>query len=120
MGPSRPVGRLAGFVRSLAAAFLLLGACILPARSEPPEPVELQLEVLINGQPSGFVAAFTRDVEGRFFARAGELREVGIRPPAGATDDRVVGLADLPGLTRTYDEAGQRLDIATGDANRVV
>ncbi|MGB4865304.1 MAG: hypothetical protein WBP38_05365, partial [Hyphomicrobium sp.] len=65
--------------------------------------ITLQLDVSINGQPTGFVAAFTDLGDSRLAATARELGEIGIVAPAGKAPNDLVPLSDLPGLSYVYD-----------------
>jgi outer membrane usher protein len=81
--------------------------------------LNLQLDVSINGQPTGLVAAFTDLGESRLAATAQELGEIGIIAPAGKAPGDLVPLDDLPGLKYVYDEAKQAIAIETSDVNRI-
>ena len=81
--------------------------------------ITLQLDVSINGQPTGLVAAFTDLGDSRLAATARELGEIGIVAPAGKAPNDLVPLSDLPGLSYVYDEPAQAIAIETGDNNRI-
>jgi outer membrane usher protein len=89
------------------------------AQAGQSEPLPLQLEVSVNGHPLKLIGAFAIDGAGRIGCSAAELRDLGIKPPEGATDDTVVMLDTLAGVTYTYDQAAQAIDIKTGDAGRI-
>ncbi len=76
------------------------------------------LEVFINGQPTNLIGEFRRLSDGSFACRAGELRELGLRPPEDATDDDLINLADL-GAQVEYDETAQRISITVDDSHRL-
>jgi outer membrane usher protein len=83
------------------------------------DAVPLQLEVSVNGQPLRLIGAFAVDAEGRISASAAELRELGIKPPTIAADDAIVPLDSLTGVTYTYDDSAQTIDIRIGDDGRI-
>jgi hypothetical protein len=84
---------------------IVLGAVSAPspARAEGP----LQLEVLLNGKPSGLIGAFLQNANGELSAKRTELEELHLKMPDryGAEDE--VALADLPGVSYRYDEASR-------------
>jgi outer membrane usher protein len=86
-----------------------------PARADGP----LQLEVLLNGKPSGLIGAFWQDAKGELSAKRKELEELHLKVPDryGAEDE--VALAELLGVSYRYDEARQIVDIAVADAGRL-
>ncbi len=74
------------------------------------------LDVVINGEPTGRIAPFTRR-HGRWFVRAGDLRALGLTSaalPSGDTTE--VALDALDGVRATYDAATQTLDLKADDA----
>ncbi|VVE28114.1 F1 capsule-anchoring protein [Pandoraea iniqua] len=74
------------------------------------------LDVLINGQPTGLLAPFTRR-NGHWFVNAGDLRRLGLSASALPRDDaREVALDTLDGVQVAYDATHQRLDLRLGDA----
>jgi outer membrane usher protein len=95
----------------------VLGAATAPwpARAEGP----LQLEVLLNGKPSGLIGAFLQNAKGELSAKRKELEELHLKVPDryGAEDE--VALAELPGVSYRYDEARQSIDITVADAGRL-
>lgn len=80
---------------------------------------DLQLDVNINGQPSGLIARFVEDGDGRFSSPASELRELGIKVPAETPDADLVALDGVPGLSYVFDEAKQSMSLEIGDVGRV-
>ena len=96
---------------------IVLGAVSAPspARAEGP----LQLEVLLNGKPSGLIGAFLQNANGELSAKRKELEELHLKVPDryGAEDE--VALAELPGVSYRYDEARQNVDITVADAGRL-
>jgi outer membrane usher protein len=82
------------------------------------EGIPLQLEVSINGQPLGLIGAFVKMPDGSFHATAGELGELGIK--TGIEDpSQLVALESISGVTVSYDESLQSIDIRLGDAARL-
>jgi outer membrane usher protein len=98
-------------------------AMIVLAAATAPGPAgaegQLQLEVLLNGQPIGLIGAFAQSAAGELSARRKELEELHLKVPDqyGAEDE--VPLAGLPGVSYRYDEARQRIDIAVAEAGRL-
>jgi len=71
-------------------------------------PLPLQLEVYRNGGPTGLIAAFTRQPDGRFTTAAAELRALGLTAPQASGP---VALDALPGVSFRFDDAQQRMFI---------
>jgi outer membrane usher protein len=75
----------------------------------------LQLEVVINGQPTGKIGQFVIRA-GQPFARPQDLRGFGIRVPSTPGDDQsLVGLNDLGGMAVRIDQPGQTIFIDATD-----
>ena len=91
-----------------AIAGLLLAFAAAEARAEGNRPAALQLEVWINGEASGLVAAFHRRADGGFQARPAELRELGLELPARCGEAEIA-LSALSGVSARYDVPHQRL-----------
>jgi len=88
----------------------------------PTEPVAaevlgqpLQLEVILNGNPTKFIAAFVMLADKRIAARRQELEEFGLDPGGDAAPDKLIVLDDLSGLSYRYEEAAQRISITATD-----
>ncbi|BCH28967.1 fimbrial protein [Mesorhizobium sp. L-8-10] len=81
----------------------------------PDGPRELQLEVFIDGEPTGWIAAFRRDADGRLSIEPYQLRNVGIEPIDAATrPDGRIDIGALPDVSYEYDEAGQAIRFIVG------
>lgn len=79
----------------------------------------LQLEVLINGQPTKLITPFT-DVTGKgLVTTRGELAELYIRPPGNGAADEPVVLSTIPGLRYELNENAQSVNLIVGDAVRL-
>src|SRR4249919_3427345 len=75
----------------------------------------LQLEVVINGRPTGKIGQFVIRA-GQPFARLQDLRGFGIRVPSTPGDDQsLVGLNDLGGLAIRIDQPSQTIFIDAAD-----
>ena len=72
----------------------------------------LYLEVVINGNETHKLAAFTR-VDGKLRAGADTLRQLGFRLPEASIAS--VELDGLPGVSYHYDESRQRIEITAGE-----
>lgn len=71
---------------------------------------ELQLEVLVNGKPSGLIAAVRQLSGGRLAIQPEQLQNCGIAPASeAALPDGWLDIAKLPGVTFEYDEVKQTL-----------
>lgn len=104
--------------RALAACAALGLAQIGAIPAQASEGRALQLEVFVNGTSTQLVGAFIEQPDGQLAATHKELKEVGLKPPAGSEDDLVV-LDQLPGLVYRYDEPRQRLDVTVPDESRM-
>src|SRR6476660_1917605 len=63
---------------------------IAPAADALDGPRKLQLEVIINDEPTQLVEPFVHDVASdRFSAKRSDLEEIGIRTPPGEPDEMV-------------------------------
>lgn len=73
------------------------------------------LEVLINGESTGRLAPFTRR-QGRWYAKAGDLRALGLAA-RGLPDARAaeVALDSLDGIRTAYDASQQTLALTVSD-----
>jgi outer membrane usher protein len=72
----------------------------------------LYLEVVINGNETHKLAAFTQ-VDGKLRAGADTLRQLGFRLPEAPVAS--VDLDSLPGVSYRYDESTQRIEITAGE-----
>lgn len=82
-----------------------------PVLAAPTGPIELFVELVVNGQAGGALARVTRD-GGRLLIDAASLRDSGVAVAGTGPID----VTRLDGVRATYDEAGQRLllDVAPG------
>lgn len=82
-------------------------------------PWALQLEVFINGDSTGFVAAFVQEPNGSLAIAPDQLRNVGLEPdPRALRADGLIEIARLPGVSFTYDEAGQSIHFTAAASAR--
>jgi outer membrane usher protein len=98
---------------------LLLALPLARAEEALPEPVELQLEVKVNGYPLSLIAAFTQSPGGELAAARGELAELGIAAPGDGTPEDLIPLKDVPGLSYVYDESTQSIDLELPNSSRI-
>jgi len=71
---------------------------------------DLQLEVFINGAPTGLIGAFRQLSDGSLAATPDETRAIGLEPRREATGaDKLVHLDRLDGVQYRIDEPGQRI-----------
>ena len=80
-----------------------------PALTPQPGNV-LYLEVRLNGHPTNLIGEFLLLAGNRFALRVREMRELGMVPPAAASDDDIIPLDDLA-AEWSYDETRQLIDI---------
>lgn len=99
----------------IAMIFFALALAPELAAAEGP----LQLEVLINGQPIGLIGSFHQDARGKLSAKRAELEELHLKVPDRFEPQDNVALADLPGVSYRYDEAGQTIEIAVTEDARL-
>ncbi len=105
----------------LLALILLMFAFVAGGRVSAAggERQDLQLEVLINGQPTKLIASFT-DVPGQgVFSPRSELAELFIRAPGEGPPAELVRLDRIPGLTFKLDKAAQTIAITLPDTQRL-
>lgn len=73
-------------------------------------PIDLQLEVFVNGRSTRLIAGFIRDGDGALAIAPDQLRNVGIIPAAEAVRaDGLVDISKLPGVTYRYDATLQAI-----------
>jgi outer membrane usher protein len=100
--------------RLAAAAIVALYLIAAPKCAVADEA--LLLEVLVNDYDTGKVGEFVlRD--GKLLARPSELRDLGFRVPddAATTQDGLVAMSALPGVTSSLDKASQTLHATAAD-----
>jgi outer membrane usher protein len=110
------------FARTVVAALVMLLAAfpvLGHAAETEAEPVRLQLEVSINGQPTGLVADFVDLGDGRLASRAGELNELRIKTAPDRKPDDIIALDSLKGVSYVYDEQKQTLALQADDSSRI-
>lgn len=83
------------------------------------EALSLQLEVSINGLPTGLIAQFWLDSERRLSTTPSELRSLRIKTPGGANQSASVALNSIAGVSYRYDEQAQKVDISVPDQMRI-
>lgn len=77
-----------------------------PAAIDMPETMQLQLELVVNGAPTGNIVVV--DVAGgTYHVDAQDLREAGLQINPAATGK--IAIDSLPDVQAVYDESGQRL-----------
>ncbi len=76
---------------------------------------QMQLEVILNGNPTKLIGAFVMFDDGRIGARRQELEEVGLNPRGYDSPDKLVVLDDVFGLSYRYEESTQRIAITAPD-----
>lgn len=75
--------------------------------------VALQLEIVINGVPSGVIIPVWAN-NGQFSIAAGDLRALAL--PVEGDPSALIALAQLPGVSVTYDAPNQRLNLQVPSA----
>lgn len=82
-------------------------------------PIELQLEVFVNGVSSQLIATFRQTPDATLLIEPDQLRNVGIKPVKQALrKDGWIDTSLLPGVSVTYDEAKQAAHFDTDDSGR--
>lgn len=100
---------------------IISGSSIASERTfTPAAQQELHLAVYINGVPTNLAGKFTADVNGRLFVQAAELRELGIKPPAGSGMADIVELGGASAISYRYDAVSQSLYFTLSDQQREV
>jgi outer membrane usher protein len=87
--------------------------------SEAPPAQTLQLEVYVNGVRTGLIATFLQANDRSLSVTAGELTELGIRPPKGANAEDRVELNRLAGLSYGLIAEKQEIRFTATDAARL-
>ena len=116
--PRRPYGRR---IDKAAAAFLLslfLAGVQGPATAVA-DSIALQLEVFINGQPVGLIAAFVQLPDGSLASTRQELEEVGIEAGDSGPPDQYLTLSAMVGVSYRYNEELQSVEIDVPESLRI-
>lgn len=81
----------------------------------------MQLEVILNEQPTKLIGSFVMLENNRLAATKEELHELGLNPRAGdGAPDKVIVLDEVSGVSYRYDEATQRVSISAPEEQLVV
>ena len=121
MAPSKPRRRFRPPIDRRAWALLaaLIVAGPVAANEPPPQPLDLQLEVSINGQPTRLIGAFRLDTQNQLSATREELTVLGLIVPGTGPPDAAILLDRIEGLTYRYDEIKQAVAIAVPETLRL-
>lgn len=84
-------------------------SAISDTASATPPAGELHLEVTINGEPTGLIAAFRQLDDAGLAATRAELTQLRIAVPGDGPEDEILPLHGIEGLAYIYDEARQSL-----------
>ena len=84
--------------RAMAIVVIFLGTAASPGLAAA-EGL-LQLEVLVNGRPSGLIGSFKQNANGELSGKRKELEELHLRVPDSYGPEDEVSLASLPGVCR--------------------
>jgi outer membrane usher protein len=98
---------------------LVLGCTATPARAEDAGR-PMQLEVVLNGNPTKLIGSFSMLDGNRLAATRQELRELGLDPRGSTSPDQVVVLDDVFGISYRYEEATQRVLITAPEEQLAV
>jgi outer membrane usher protein len=90
---------------------MFLAAQALIAAAETPGALPLQLEVALNGHPTGRIVGFELLPDGRISAKRSDLTNLGVDlPDEGAPQDDIV-LSNIPRLKYRYDDQQQTIEL---------
>lgn len=107
----------------LFGCLLVAGTQIAQAQEQIttiPPIQDLILEVVMNEHPTGILAAFKREPNGKIQAKPAELQLAGLKPDNRLTNkDGFINLDSLSGVSWRYDEEGQRILFQAVDAARI-
>ncbi|MCR4265402.1 fimbria/pilus outer membrane usher protein [Nitratireductor sp. ZSWI3] len=99
----------AGFLTPINAPQALAEAIPAPG-PDGSSARDLQLEVYVNGDSTELIASFHEDEDGTLVIEPEQLSNVGLDPAETAVrPDGLVDIAQLPGVSYTYDEAAQSI-----------
>jgi outer membrane usher protein len=82
-----------------------------PVLDAPAGATPLQLDVKINGVPTGMIAAFYQMTDGGLSSTRGELKELGIVAPGEGQVGEIIVLTTLPNVKYDFNEAEQIIDL---------
>ena len=103
---------------ALLFAFVL-GSAAMPARADDAGR-PMQLEVILNGNPTKLIGSFAMLEGNRLAATPQELKELGLDPRGKTSSGELVVLDQVFGLTYQYDEATQRVSITAPEEQLAV
>lgn len=112
-------GRSGRWLAAPVLALAVAAAFAQAAPGAPDAPVELYLELSIDGRATGAVLPFRRHADGRLSSDAAALREAGLdtaRLKLPETGD--VDLGSVDGLRFAFDAAAQSVDLRLDDSLR--
>jgi outer membrane usher protein len=88
-----------------------VAAAETPVLDAPVGATPLQLDVKINGVPTGLIAGFYQMTDGGLSSTRGELKELGIVALGEGQVSDVIVLTTLPNVKYDYNEAEQLIDL---------
>ena len=91
----------------------------MPARAEDAGR-PMQLEVVLNGNPTKLIGSFSMLDGNRLAATRQELQELGLDPRGYTSPDQVVVLDEVFGVSYRYEEATQRVLITAPEEQLAV
>jgi outer membrane usher protein len=98
----------------------VLSSAAMPARAQDAGR-PMQLEVVLNGNPTKLIGSFSMLDGNRLAATRQELRELGLDPRGSTTSpDQVVVLDEMFGVSYRYEEATQRVLITAPEEQLAV
>lgn len=104
--------------RRACLTLLLILAPVSARLIEAAEQQNLQLEVMLNGEPARVIGTFMRMEDGRLAATRREIEEIGLRLAEPGAPDAITFLDALPGVAHEYVERTQTLRLSATDAAR--
>ncbi|MBY0611110.1 MAG: fimbria/pilus outer membrane usher protein [Beijerinckiaceae bacterium] len=104
--------------RRACLTLLLILAPVAARPIDAAEPQNLQLEVMLNGEPARVIGSFLRMEDGRLAATRREIEEIGLRLAEPGAPDTITFLDALPGVAHEYVERTQTVRLSATDAAR--
>jgi len=107
--------------RLAALVFVLVVGCAFHAARADDAGRPMQLEVILNEQPTKLIGSFVMLESNRLAATRQELQDLGLNPRGGdSAPDKVIVLDDVSGVSYRYEEATQRILITAPEEQLVV
>ena len=103
----------------VALVVFWLTPALVWAETPDTSPVQLQLDVSVNGYPLNLIAAFSKMPDGHIASSRSELLELGVAVPGDGAPGELINLESIKGLSYVFDDSAQTIELELPDAQRL-